>query len=269
MQVSWAERLGKAFINTEVVKMDYKNIKLEEKNNYRIIWISRESPLNPLNMETLEEIENVLNLEKKEPIIIAGKNRAFSAGADIKNFLQMNESAAFEFADSGHRVMNSISSYPFPVIAAIHGYALGGGFELALACDIRICTPDSQMGLPEVTLGIVPGFGGTQRLKSLIGEGNAFYLASTGKRISAERSLQLGIVSEITDKVVERSEEIASEYAGLPPISLRLIKSLIRKKPDDGFQDEIDAFAEVFGTEDHETGIKSFLEKKKPQFKGR
>jgi enoyl-CoA hydratase/carnithine racemase len=269
MQANLEEKPGKDSINTEVGKMDYKNLRLEEKNGYRIVWISRESPLNPLNMETLEEIEKVLNMEKKEPIIIAGRNRAFSAGADINNFLQMNESAAFEFADSGHRVMNSISSYPFPVIAAIHGYALGGGFELALACDVRICTPDAQLGLPEVTLGIVPGFGGTQRLKEIIGEGNAFYFATTGKRITAERSLQLGIVSEISDKVVERAEEIASEYADLPPVSLRLIKSLIRKQPDEGFQEEIDAFAEVFGTEDHETGIKSFLEKKRPQFKGR
>ena len=269
MQVNSGERLVKGFINTEVCEMSYNNIDLEEKTKYRIIWINRESPLNPLNMETLEEIENVLTLEKKEPTIIAGKNRAFSAGADINNFLQMKESDAFEFADSGHRVMNSIGSYPFPVIAAIHGYALGGGFELALACDVRICTPDAQMGLPEVTLGIVPGFGGTQRLKELIGEGNAFFFASTGRRITAERSLQLGIVNEVSDKVMERSEEIASQYAELPPVSLRLIKSLIRKRPDEGFQDEIDAFAEAFGTEDHEIGIKSFLEKKKPQFKGR
>ncbi|WP_393971897.1 enoyl-CoA hydratase-related protein [Oxyplasma meridianum] len=269
MQVNLDERLEKGFTNTEVCGVNYKNIKLEEKTNYRIAWINRESPLNPLNMETLEEIDNVLGLEKKETTIIAGMNKAFSAGADIKNFLQMKESDAFQFAAGGHRIMNSISSYPFPVIAAIHGYALGGGFELAMACDIRICTPDAQLGLPEVTLGIVPGFGGTQRLKELIGEGNAFYLASTGMRITAERALQMGIVNEIADKVVERSEEIASRYAELPPVSLRLIKSLIRKIPDEGFQDEIDAFAEVFGTEDHETGIKAFLEKKKPQFKGR
>ena len=249
--------------------MDYKNIKLVEKNGYRIIWIERESPLNPLNMETLEEIEDVLDEKSKETTIIAGKNRAFSAGADIKGFLQMNESSAFEFAGSGHRVMNIISGYPFPVIAAIHGYALGGGFELALACDIRICTPDTQLGLPEVTLGIVPGFGGTQRLKELIGEGMAFYYASTGKRLTAERSLQLGIVSEINPAVFERAEQIAIEYASLPPVSLRLIKNLVRKHADDGFQDEIDAFAEVFGTEDHREGITSFLEKRKPKFKGR
>ncbi|MHB1812096.1 MAG: enoyl-CoA hydratase/isomerase family protein [Thermoplasmataceae archaeon] len=249
--------------------MHYKNIVIEEKNGYRIIWINRESPLNPLNIETLEEIENVLVEERKETTIIAGRNKAFSAGADIKDFLRMDESAAFEFAGSGHRVMNEISSYPFPVIAAIHGYALGGGFELALACDIRICTPDAQLGLPEVTLGIVPGFGGTQRLKELIGEGLAFYYASTGGRITADRSLQLGIVSEISPAVVERAEEIASEYVKLPPISLRLIKSLTRKHADDGFQDEIDAFAEVFGTEDHREGINSFIEKRKAQFKGR
>lgn len=249
--------------------MEFKNVKIEDRDRIRVVYIQRDTPLNPLNIDTLKEIKEAVCSSGKKIPVITGSNRAFSAGADIKNFVEMDSKAAYRFATEGHDVMNAIASYDLPVIAAIHGYALGGGFELALACDIRIAAPETKMGLPEINLGVLPGFGGTQRLKELVGEGKALEIISTGKRMSADEALKYGIIQEISENYLNDACKLAEELAEKPLISLGFIKNLIRRQPDEIFEYEKEMFAKLFDTEDKREGISAFLEKRKPEFKGK
>ena len=249
--------------------MEFRNIKVEDRESVRIIRISKESPLNPLDIETLKEIGEAVTASGNRVVVITGENKAFSAGANIKNFVDMEPETAFRFATEGHDIMNSIASHGMPVIAAIHGYALGGGFELALACDFRIAAPGSKLGLPEVTLGILPGFGGTQRLKQLVGEGKALELVSTGKTITAEEAEKLGIIMKVAEDYLGEALKFADELASKAPVALGYIKNLVRARPDNIFEDEKEKFALLFETEDRKEGINAFIEKRKPAFKGR
>lgn len=246
--------------------MNYENIKTKDTEKVRTITISRESPLNPLDMDTLREIRDAIENSGDRVILLHGANRAFSAGADINNFLKLDNTTAGIFAKEGHDTMNFIAAYPRPVIAAIHGYCLGGGFELALACDIRIAHPDTTFGLPEVNLGILPGFGGTQRLRKLVGETVAFELVSRGMRYRADEAHRLGILNHVTENYLDEAGKIADELSRKPRESIRLIKSLVRNHPDDLFEEEIDAFGKVFAEPDREEGVKAFLEKREPNF---
>ena len=245
------------------------NIEIEKSGKLMKIWIKREVPVNPLNMETMEDIYEAIRSNPERIVIIAGRNKAFSAGADIKGFLEMKPSDAFHFSTRGNEIMHFIAQHPMPVIAAIHGYALGGGFELALACDLRISTEDAVLGLPEVTLGILPGFGGTQRMKELLGESMAFDFISRGKRIKGSEAKELGLVNYLSSNPVELASQIAGEYSVLPPIALNYIKKLTRKRNDRLFEEEAELFGKIFETADQKEGAKAFLEKKKPQFTGR
>lgn len=249
--------------------MDFKNVKIEDRENVRIIHIAKESPLNPLDIDTLKEIKDAVYSSGRRVPVITGSAKAFSAGANIKDFLEMDSKAAYKFATEGHDVMNAIASYDLPVIAALHGYAFGGGFELALACDIRIASPDTQMGLTEVNLGILPGFGGTQRLKQLVGEAKAFEMISTGKRISADEAFSYGIVQKVSEKYLDDACELANEISEKAAISLKFIKRLLRKQPDEDFEFEKEMFARLFETEDQKEGVSAFIEKRKPRFKGK
>ena len=245
------------------------NIEIEKSGKLMKIWIKREVPVNPLNMETMEEIYEAIRSNPERIVIIAGRNKAFSAGADIKGFLEMKPSDAFHFSTRGNEIMHFIAQHPMPVIAAIHGYALGGGFELALSCDLRISTKDAILGLPEVTLGILPGFGGTQRMKELLGESVAFDFVSRGKRIKGEEAKDLGLVNYTSEDPVKLAEQIAEEYAALPPIALKYIKRLIRKRNDRLFEEEAEYFGKIFETSDQKEGASAFIEKRKPHFTGR
>lgn len=245
------------------------NIEIEKSGKLIKIWIKREVPVNPLNMETMEEIYEAIRSNPERIVIIAGRNKAFSAGADIKGFLEMKPSDAFHFSTRGNEIMHFIAQHPMPVIAAIHGYALGGGFELALSCDLRISTKDAILGLPEVTLGILPGFGGTQRMKELLGESVAFDFVSRGKRIKGEEAKDLGLVNYTSEDPVKLAEQIAEEYAALPPIAIKYIKRLIRKRNDRLFEEEAEYFGKIFETSDQKEGASAFIEKRKPHFTGR
>ncbi len=246
--------------------MSYENILVNDKGKVRIVTMNRKSPLNPLDMDTLREIKDAILNSGNRAILLHGANRAFSAGADINNFLKLTNDTAGVFAKEGHDIMNTIASYPRPVIAAIHGYCLGGGFELALACDIRIAHPETTFGLPEVNLGILPGFGGTQRLRHIVGETVAFGLISTGKRYKSDEAYRLGILNEVSENYLEAAEKLAEELSKKPKESIRLIKHLLRNPPDDMFEEEIDAFGEVFAYPDREEGVKAFLEKREAKF---
>ncbi|MGP6219995.1 enoyl-CoA hydratase/isomerase family protein [Caldiplasma sukawensis] len=242
-----------------------KNIKTEERGRILIVKMARENPLNPLNIEMLEEIGEVLKDEKKVAII-TGENKAFSAGADINIFLNLDKSTAYSFARKGHDVMDQISERSMPVIASIHGYALGGGFELALACDFRVAHPKTQMGLPEITLGIIPGFGGTQRLKEIAGRTLAFRMISFGERIDAQKAFEYGIIDEVSENYFEASVSLAERLCNAPFQSLSYIKKLVYDRRDEKYDLEKEYFANLFGTPDQIEGAKAFFEKRKPQF---
>ena len=246
----------------------YKNINIEDQGRVRTITITTGSALNPLSIEVLSEIKYGIESSEERVVVLTGSAKAFSAGANVKDFKDLTPPQAFEFARQGHDVMDYIASYSMPVIAAMHGFALGGGFELALACDIRIAKPGTVIGLPEITLGILPGFGGTQRLKALIGEARAFDMIANGKRIVASDALAMGIVNEVSEDYLGRAKEYARDLADKPRLSLELIKQLLRTKSDNVFKEEQEAFGKVFESLDSKEGVDAFLEKRKPVFTG-
>ena len=254
--------MEKDSINT-VIKMT--SIKKQTLGRVKILSLNSANPYNPISLEILIELKKELQDDEKI-IVINGENKAFSAGADISGFQGLIPKDAFRLSQLGHEIMDLICKRGMPVIAAIHGFALGGGLELALACDVRICHPNSTFGLPEVTLGILPGFGGTQRLKSLVGEGRAMYLISTGTKFNADSALSWGVVNEITENYLEKSIELAKDYEKLPVEALSNIKNLIRNNDRTKLDLETEYFANLFSTENQKEGIDAFLKKRKPNF---
>lgn len=245
-----------------------KYVKVEEKEHFRLATIATENPLNPLNMDILREVGEAVQ-DSDKVVVLTSEGKAFSAGANIKNFTKMDSKEAYRFASEGHDIMNGIASADVPVIAAIHGFALGGGFELALACDFRISTPDAKLGLPEITLGILPGFGGTQRLKAVAGEGRALELVSTGRTITGDEAMKMGIVNKISENYLEEAMKFAEELSGRPPLSLKYAKRLIRSPPDEFYEDEKEKFGVLFNSSDSKEGFDAFLNKRKPKFRGK
>lgn len=245
-----------------------KYIEVEDREKVRVVTVSTDNPLNPLTIEILREVGTAVT-GSNLPVVLNGKGRAFSAGANIKDFTKMTPQTAYHFATEGHDIMNSIASADVPVIAAIHGFALGGGFELALSCDFRISTPDAKLGLPEITLGILPGFGGTQRLTAIAGEGNALDLISTGRSISGQEALSMGIVKMVDKDYMGESLKFAQELSEKPPVALSLIKKLVRQAPGEKYEEEKESFGKVFETEDSREGFEAFLNKRKPKFTGK
>ncbi len=240
-------------------------IDVKKEGRISTITLSTENPFNPISPEMLEEILTVID-EEDNVVLIHGRNKAFSAGADISRFPSMSPSEAYHFSQKGHEIMNRIATRNMPVLSAIHGFALGGGLELSLACDIRICHPSTVFGLPEITLGILPGFGGTQRLKALVGEGRAFNLISRGERFTSEQALNWGVVTEVCENYFERGMEIAKKYEQLPYESLSYIKKLLRPVQVEMLDLEMEYFANLFSTDNKTEGVKAFLEKRKPVF---
>lgn len=241
------------------------NIVTTEEDGIRIIRIKKESDLNPLDIETLQEIQQELTT-KKTVTIITGSSRAFSAGANIGKFKGLKGEEAYALSRIGHDVMDYISSYSSPVIAAISGYALGGGMELALACDIRIAAKTAKLGLTELNIGIIPGWGGTQRMTRLCGEQQALFLIATSSIMSGEEALAHHLVLEAVDEPFQRALEIAKILKAKAPNTLEYVKKLVRTEPDDLFEEEKTLFGKSFDNPNSSEGVAAFLEKRKPVF---
>jgi len=260
--------------------MDFKNVLVEIKENVAIVTINREAKLNALNTETILELtclfEGLANRDDVMCVILTGSgNKAFVAGADIAEMSNMTVLEAKEFANRGHRLMNTIENMPIPVIAAVNGYALGGGTEIALACDFIYASDKAKFGLPEVGLGVFPGFGGTQRLTKRIGPAKAKELILSGEMIDACKAYEFGIVNKVVeaDKLMEETIAIAKKIASKAPFAVKLAKELIDVAMNvdlkRGLKIEADYFSLCFATEDQKEGMKAFLEKRKAEFKGK
>ncbi|MFH2056911.1 MAG: enoyl-CoA hydratase-related protein [bacterium] len=259
--------------------MEYQNIKTEVTGAVGKITIDRPKALNALNSETLSELSMAFSDfenggEVRVCIVTGGGEKAFVAGADIGELKTYDMAGAKEFAENGHELFAMIENSPIVTIAAVNGFALGGGCELAMACDIRIASEKAKFGQPEVGLGIIPGFGGTQRLPRLVGKGRAKELIFTGRIIEAEEAMRIGLADAICppDKIGEAAEALAGSIAGKGPQAIQFAKSAINTGLDldlaNGNRYEINTFAALFATADKEEGLSAFLEKRKPAFKG-
>ena len=251
-------------------------IKIERKNGIGTIVLNRPRVRNALDTETLRLLCTTLNeLENDEGVrslIITGSGD-FSGGADIRELRGKDRKAAEVFSILGHGVFNHIENMGKPVIAAVGGHALGGGCELALACDIRIAGEGAKFGQPEIKLGLIPGFGATQRLVRLVGMGKAKELILTGNIIGAREAESIGLVNSVVkdEELMAKAEETAGMLSEKSPLVLRMAKMLINENQElqKGFEKETSFFAACFETEDHTEGINAFLEKRKPVFKGK
>ncbi len=266
------------WINT-VNMNDLKNILLEHSGQTLIITINRPEKLNALNSETLRELKDAIHVAYDEDrikgVIITGSGeKAFVAGADISELAGLNEVNARKFSENGQEIFGLIESCPKPVIALVNGYALGGGCELALACHMRIASKSALFGLPEVSLGIIPGYGGTQRLTHLIGKGKATEIILTGKKIKAENALELGLINHLSESNIEaksKAEEILSSIYNNAPIAISMAIDCLNaasSNEEDGFLIEANSFAHCCTSSDFKEGTSAFLEKRKPNFKG-
>ena len=259
--------------------MSYANIIVEKKENIGIIKINRPNYLNALNKDTIIELTKAVEELEKDKIIkvviLTGEGKAFIAGADIKQMKDMNLLEAKKFGEMGHKLMMTIEKSRLPFIAAVNGYALGGGCEVMMACDIAIASVSSKIGQPEINLGIHPGFGGTQRLPRLVGKMKAKELLLTGDNIDANEAHRIGLINMVVadDKLMEEVEKIARKIAAKSSIQTSFIKTLVNKGIDVDLNKactlEISYFSKSFNTEDQKEGMNAFLEKRKPSFKGK
>ena len=259
--------------------MSYVNILVQKKENIGIIKINRPNHLNALNKDTILELTKAVEeLEKDKNIkviILTGEGKAFIAGADIKQMRDMNPSEAKKFAEMGHKLLMNIEKSRLPFIAAINGYALGGGCEVMMACDITIASTGAKIGQPEINLGIHPGFGGTQRLPRLVGRMKAKQLLLTGDNIDANEAQRVGLINMVVkdDKLMEEAEKIAGKIASKSTVQTDFIKKLVNKGMEVDLKKacelEISYFSKSFETEDQKEGMNAFLEKRKPIFKGK
>ncbi len=260
--------------------MNYENLLIEIKERICYITINRESKLNALNKATLTELHTAVSAAFADGhvggIIITGAGaKAFVAGADISEFAAFDVEQGMELAREGQsKVFDLIENGPKPVIAAINGFALGGGLELAMACHMRIASDNARVGQPEVTLGLIPGYGGTQRLTQLVGKGKAMELILTANMLNAADALQLGLVNYVVtpDQLIPKAEEILNKILQKAPLAVAAAIIAINASLQhdvDGYQTEIAEFGKCFGTEDLKEGVDAFLNKRKPAFKGR
>lgn len=259
--------------------MDFKHIEIKKDDGVIVITINREKALNALNHELIAELQEFFRNhwmdEELRCVIITGAGKAFVAGADIKELAACNVVSATKTSMLGHHLMRTIENFPRPVIAAINGFALGGGCELALACDIRLASDKAKLGQPEINLGIIPGYGGTQRLTRLVGRGKAKLLVLTGDMINAEEAFRIGLVDEVfpADELVDKAIEIGKKIASKAPIAAKAAKECINRgfdmKLSAGCDFEKNMFGLMYGTEDTYEGLNAFIEKRAPEFKNK
>lgn len=255
----------------------YQTLLTSIQNNILTITINRADKLNALNKTVMQELSDVVdevykNSEIKSAIITGTGNKAFVAGADISEFIDLTPAEGKVLAQKGQQIFSKIENAPKPIVAAVNGFALGGGCELAMACHFRIASDNAKFGQPEVNLGLIPGYGGTQRLTQLIGKGRALELLMTGNTIDANTALQYGLVNYITtaENLLPKAIEILQLIQTKAPIAIasciQTVNAVFNEKKN-GFETEINAFAHCFSTEDMKEGTHAFLEKRKPVFK--
>jgi enoyl-CoA hydratase/carnithine racemase len=259
---------------------DFQNIKSETKNHIAYIIIDRPKVLNALNMATMQELKQAFASAKADPevrvvILTGGGEKAFVAGADIGELSQHTPVSAKEYTHQGQAIIDAIENLGKPVIACINGFALGGGCELAMACTMRLASENAKLGQPEVKLGLLPGYGGTQRLSRLVGKGIAMQMVLTGEMISAQDAYRIGLVNEVVAAadLIPRAEAIAAKIIANAPLAIQYAMEAVNRGYDLTLADGLFLEATLFGvccaTEDKNEGTKAFLEKRPAQFKGR
>ena len=247
-------------------------VEIQKNGKTAVLTINRPEALNALNSQVLSDLKAALDELKKEAdlrcLIITGAGpKSFVAGADIGEMSTMDPKKGEAFGIAGNKVMSQVASFPCPVIAAVNGYALGGGFELALACDLRLASEKARFAFPETGLGITPGFGGTQRLARLVGPALASELIFTGRTVKADEALAKGMVSQVCapEELLDKAQELADTIAGRAPIAIRQAKKAIRGGLDltleKGLDYESECFGECFDSEDQKNAMKAFVEK--------
>jgi enoyl-CoA hydratase len=260
--------------------VSYENLILERENDLAILYINRPKYLNALNAQTLEEISRAVDEVAKDAdikvlIVTGAGDKSFVAGADINFMLPLTPAEGRYFSDMGEKVFRKLELLEKPVIAAINGFALGGGCELAMACDIRLAAENAVFGQPEVGLGIIPGFGGTQRLPRLVGEGRAKELTYTADNIKADEAYRIGLVNHVypAAELMEQARKMARKITAKAPLAVGYAKFAIGKGMqvdiDTAMSIESDMFGMCCATEDKNEGLGAFVEKRKPQFRNR
>ena len=257
----------------------YETLLIERRDRVAVITINRPQKLNALNIQTRQEGAAALDELREDDsvgvVVITGAGeKAFVAGADIAEF-EGRTAVTQRDVMLGRSLFTAVDTFPKPIIAMINGFCLGGGCELALACDLRIAGENARFGQPEINLGIIPGGGGTQRLTRLVGEGKAMELILTGDMIDAQAAYNLGLVNMVVPApdLEGKTMELAGRIASKSPVALRMAKEAVktasRANLDEGLRREVDLFAICFSSEDKDEGVRAFLEKRKPEFKGR
>ncbi len=257
----------------------YQTLLTEFDAGIYIITINRPDKLNALNKTVIDELSLVIdevyaNADIRSAILTGSGNKAFVAGADISGFSGLSKQEGMALAKTGQDVFFKIENAPKPVVAAVNGFALGGGCELAMACHFRICSENAQFGQPEVNLGLIPGYGGTQRLTQLIGKGRALEMLMSGNMLNASIALQFGLVNAVVSQndLLDKAKSILSVINTKAPLAVAKCIECANASAQpngDGYALEIKAFGECFGTDDMKEGVSAFLEKRKPVFKGK
>jgi enoyl-CoA hydratase len=259
--------------------VDFSNLIVAKNDGIGLITVNRPDKLNALNAETIEELVEAFGSYRDDPdvkvLILTGSgDKAFIAGADIKELAELESESGRTYVLKGQDLTRRIENFSKPVIAAVNGFALGGGTEVALACHIRIASENAKMGQPEVKLGIIPGYGGTQRLARLVGKGRAFELILSGKIIGAQQALQIGLVNRVVPQrdLMSVCKKLALEIAENAPLALSYAIQAVNLGLDLPLEEGLHLEAELFGkacsTQDSKEGTRAFLEKRKPDFKG-
>jgi enoyl-CoA hydratase len=259
---------------------EYRNLLIGKKGSTITLTVNREKVMNALNKETIAEMQTFFRGRWDDTsigcVIITGAGeKAFVAGADIAELAELDSTAGVELAAHGQYLMRTIQNFPRPVIAAINGFALGGGCEMAMACDIRLASEKAKLGQPEVNLGIIPGYGGTQRLSRLVGLGKAMQLILTGEIITAQEAHRIGLVDEVYphDQLQAKAIEMAELIASKGPLAIATAKECLHRGLEMalpvGCVLEKASFGQLCGSEDKNEGTRAFLEKRKPEFKGK
>ncbi|MFY0543743.1 enoyl-CoA hydratase [Brevibacillus sp. H7] len=258
--------------------MTYSHFLVKKENRIAVVSVNN-PPANALNQPALKELRSILDELENEAdvkvVVLTGEGRFFIAGADIKEFTQLNPTEAEALATAGQELFNRIETYPKPILAAINGACLGGGLELAMACHIRLAAAEAKLGLPELNLGIIPGYGGTQRLPRLIGRGKATQMILTSEMIGGEEAYRIGLVEAVypLEQLLDEAKKLAEAIAQKSAVALRLALNAIHAGVihglHEGLQREAALFGEAFRSEDVKEGVTAFLEKRKPQFHDR